>query len=121
MQEGYDQVAKAIRDHVAAFNAQDLQRLLTGLSEDVLWRTSQETFHGRDELASVFRAAFRTIAPRLALRSMLIDQDRAACQLHERLTVDGVTRDDFIAAFYQVESSGVITSAKIYREGSADV
>ena len=121
MSERYAQLERTIRDHVAAFNAQDLQRLLTGLAEDAVWQTGQHTFCGRDELATLFSEAFRTIAPELAIRSMLIDQDRVACELLETMTIDGAAREDFIAGFYRVDTNGVITSAKIYRQGSADV
>src|SRR5215468_8252123 len=46
MSERYEQVERAIRDHVAAFNAQDLQCLLTGLAPDVVWQTGEDTFRG---------------------------------------------------------------------------
>jgi len=121
MLERYDQVAQAIRDHVAACNARDLQRLLTGLSEDVVWQTGQDTFHGRDELATLFSEALRTIGPRLTITSLLIDHDRAACELQETMTIEGANREDFIADFYRVDTGGVIVSAKIYRQGVADV
>ena len=121
MTERYAQVEKTIRDHIAAFNAQDLQSLLAGLAEDAVWQTGQHTFRGRDELAALFSEAYRTIAPKLAIRSILIDRDRAACELLETMTVEGVAREDFIAGFYCVDANGLITSAKIYRQGSADV
>jgi uncharacterized protein len=121
MSERYDQVERAIRDHVTAFNAHDLQRLLAGLAEDAVWQTGQDTFRGRDELAALFSEAFRSIAPRLTIHSLLIDQDRAACELVEGMTVEGAMREDFIAGFYRVDTNGMITSAKIYRQGSADV
>jgi len=121
MTERYAQAEKTIRDHIAAFNAQDLQSLLTGLAEDAVWQTGQHTCCGRDELTTLFSEAFRTIAPRLAIRSILIDQDRVACELLETMTIEGAPREDFIAGFYYVDANGVITSAKIYRQGSADV
>ncbi|HEY7339238.1 MAG TPA: nuclear transport factor 2 family protein [Ktedonobacterales bacterium] len=121
MSERYAQLERTIRDHVAAFNAQDLQSLLAGLAEDAVWQTGQDTFYGRDELATLFSEAFRTIAPELAIRSMLVDQDRVACELLEILTIDDAMREDFIAGFYSVDANGVITSAKIYRQGSADI
>lgn len=121
MSEQYDRVERAIREHVAAFNTRDLQRLLSGLAEDVVWQTGQYTFRGRDELAAVFSDAFRAIAPRLTIHSLLIAQDRAACELREDMTVEDAMREDFIAGFYRVDTSGVITSAKIYRQGSADL
>ncbi len=46
--------------------------------------------------------------------------DRAACQLIERLNVRGEEQVCFIAGFYQLRD-GRIASAKIYREGSAEV
>jgi len=121
MPERYSQVEKVIRDHVAAFNAQDLPRLLAGLADDVVWRTGQDTFQGHDELATLFSEAFSAIAPSLTIRSLLVDEDRAACEMVERMTVDGAVREDFIAGFYRVNAEGVITTAKIYRQGSADV
>ncbi|HEX5548272.1 MAG TPA: nuclear transport factor 2 family protein [Ktedonobacterales bacterium] len=121
MTERYAQVEKAIRDHITTFNAQDLHSLLTGLAEDAVWQTGQHTFCGRDELAALFSEAFRTIAPELTIRSMLIDQNRVACELLETMTIEGAAREDFIAGFYCVDANGVITSAKIYRQGSADI
>jgi hypothetical protein len=121
MSKRYDQVERAIRDHVARFNAQDLQPLLAGLAVDVVWQTGRDTFRGRDALAALFSDAFGVLAPKLTIHSMLIVQDRAACELRERMTVAGVLREDFIAGFYRVDTNGVITSAKIYREGTADI
>jgi hypothetical protein len=123
MAEWYNQMEWTIREHIAAFNARDLPRLLGGLAQEISWQTGQDTFRGRDELAEMFSDAFRTIAPTLTLHSLLIDHDhdRAACELCERMTVNGVEGEDWIAGFYYVDATGVITSVKIYRQGSADV
>jgi hypothetical protein len=90
---------RTIHEHVAAFNAHDLPRLLGGLAQDLIWQTGQDTFRGREELAEVFCDAFRTIAPTLTLPSLLIDHDRSACELREYMTVNGVKREDWIAGF----------------------
>jgi len=37
------------------------------------------------------------------------------------MTVDGVEREDWIAGFYHVDATGMITSVKICRQGSADI
>lgn len=121
MSERRDRIESAIREHVAAFNAQDIPRLLTGLAADVVWHTGQDTFRGHDALADLFTGAFAAIAPRLTIRSLLIEQNRAACELVERMTVDGATREAFIAGFYQMDADDVITAVKVYRQGSADV
>jgi hypothetical protein len=121
MAEWYDQMERTIHEHVAAFNAHDLPRLLSSLAQDIIWQTGHDTFRGRDELAEVFSDAFRTIAPSLTLHSLLIDHDRAACELRDHMTVDGVEREDWIAGFYVVDATGVIRSVKIYRQDSADI
>jgi hypothetical protein len=58
--------------------------------------------------------------PHLVTRSIVVDGDRAAAQLHETITVDGGVRDFEIAVFFDI-AGGVITRAKVYREGSADL
>jgi hypothetical protein len=121
MSERYEVVEGAIREHISAFNAQNLHRLLTGLAEDAVWQTGQHTVRGHDELAAFFSDAFRDITPSLTILSLLIDQDRAACELRERMIVGGTPREDFIAGFYRIDANGMIASAKIYREGSASV
>ncbi|HEU5349424.1 MAG TPA: nuclear transport factor 2 family protein [Ktedonobacterales bacterium] len=119
--ERVERVEQAIRNHIAAFNAHDLQRLLAGLADDAVWQTGRDTFRGRPELATLFQRAFSAIAPRLTIRSLLIDQDKAACEMVEHMAVDGDTRQDFIAGFYRVDDDGIIRTAKIYRQGSADI
>jgi hypothetical protein len=98
-----------------------MHRLLTGLAPDVVWQTGGDTYRGHEELTALFGGAFRAIAPKLTIYSLLIDHDRAACELQEGMTVDGVAREEFIAGFYRVDTQGLITAAKIYRQGSADV
>ncbi len=104
MSERYDQIEQAIREHVAAFNSRDVERLMAGLAEDVVWQTGADTIRGRSELAAVFSDAFRVIAPQLTIRSLLIDRDQAACELRERMTVDDVAREDYIAGFYRLNA-----------------
>jgi uncharacterized protein len=108
-----------VRDHVAAFNAHDLDHLLLCFSADATWITGSDRFSGTAALAKLFASAFSELSPRLTILSMVIDGDHVACELSEQLAVDGKTRVDHIAGFYRVQSER-ITTAKIYREGSAD-
>jgi uncharacterized protein (TIGR02246 family) len=109
-----------IRRHVDAFNAHDLDALLDCFADDATWVTGTDHFRGKTELESLFAGAFRALAPTLTVVGMLVDGDRVACELREDYTVDGRARSDHIAGFYRV-ADGRIVSAKIYREGSADV
>lgn len=97
-----------------AFNAGDLQRLLTDFTEDAIWQTGRDLIRGHDKLAALFSGAFGALAPQLTIYSLLIEQDRAACELQERIAIFGVTHEDFIAGFYHLDTTGRITLAKIY-------
>ncbi|MFL5928810.1 MAG: nuclear transport factor 2 family protein [Gaiellaceae bacterium] len=110
---------QVVEDHVAAFNAHDLDGLLASLSADATWITGSDRFCGTAELTGLFATAFANLNPRLTIREMVVDGDRVACELSEELVVDGKSRVDHIAGFYRIQC-GRIATAKIYREGSAD-
>jgi ketosteroid isomerase-like protein len=109
-----------IEEHLAAFNAHDSDRLLATLAADVVWATGQDVCRGHDELAGMFDAGLWELDPSLTTQRMLADTTTVAAELIERITVDGEQREFHIAAFFTVDD-GVIRSAKIYREGSADI
>jgi heme-degrading monooxygenase HmoA len=108
-----------VRDHVEAFNARDLDRLLACFSADAIWLTGSDRFRGTAELATLFGNAFTELSPKLTIQNMVVNGDWVACELSEQLTVDGTTRTDHIAGFYRVRSDR-IAATKIYREGSAN-
>lgn len=113
-------LAAAVQAHVDAFNGRDLGRLLDGFTEYATWVTGQSSFRGRAELRQLFNEAFTGLAPTLTIDALLVDGERAACQLRERLVHDGQEATFFIAAFYMFRDTR-IASAKIYREGSAEL
>lgn len=110
--------AAVLRTHVDAFNARNLAALMAGFTEDALWVTGTSVAPGHGELAELFGGAMEELLPTLAIRDLVVEGDRAACQMTETLTVAGEERTYFIAGFYQLRG-GRIASAKIYREGSA--
>jgi len=79
-----------------------------------------DRFGGTAELAMLFEDTFSGLRPELSIGNMVVDGDRVACELTERLIVGGVAHVDHMAGFDQVESER-ITERKIYREGSADI
>jgi ketosteroid isomerase-like protein len=111
-------VAEAILEHLAAFNAHDTDRVLAGLAPDAVWITGRDVATGRAALAEVFDDWLWSLRPQLATVNLIADGDTAAAELREQLTVDGATREYAIAAFFNVRD-GLITHAKIYREGNA--
>jgi uncharacterized protein len=115
-----DDVRAAVLEHVAAFNSWDTGRLLQGFAADAVWVTGQDRFAGRGELSSLFDAGLWALEPHLDVLALVCADHAAAAQLHERLTVDGAVREFGIAVFFNLDD-GLITRAKVYREGSADL
>lgn len=109
-----------VEEHIAAFNAHDTQRLITGLAPDAVWITGSDTVTGRTALADLFDDWLWSMAPSLTALSIVVEGDRAAAQLREVLTDDGQRREFTIAVFFDV-TDGLIARAKVYREGTADL
>ena len=113
-------VAALIEEHIRAFNDRDIDALMSGFTDDACWITGAAVARGRAELTELFSSAMAGLLPTLTIQDLLTAPDRVACQLIERLSVRGEEQVFFIAGFYQFRD-GRIASAKIYREGSAEV
>ncbi|MEZ0092198.1 nuclear transport factor 2 family protein [Streptacidiphilus sp. EB129] len=113
-------IENLVRAHVDAFNSRDLEALMAGFADDAVWITGRSTARGRAELAALFSGAMDGLLPTLTVQSLIVGEGRAAAEMVEVFTHEGVERTDHIAGFYVIED-GRIASAKIYREGSADV
>jgi len=112
---------RLVLEHVAAFNAHDTARLLAGLAPDARWATGQDVVVGAAALAELFDEGLWTMTPSLDLLSLVCEGPRAAAELRETLVVDGETRTFTVGAFFVVDEGGLITSGRVYREGSADI
>ncbi|WP_405912775.1 nuclear transport factor 2 family protein [Streptomyces sp. NBC_00963] len=112
--------AAVIHEHVRAFNARDLDALLAGFTEDALWVTGTTAVRGRVALAEFFQDAMQGLLPTLTVQSLVTEGSEAACQLTETLTVHGDEQTFSLAGFYLLHNRR-IASAKIYREGKAEV
>jgi ketosteroid isomerase-like protein len=110
----------AVLEHIGAFNAHSTQRLLAGLAPDAVWRTGSDVVRGLAALADLFDPWVWSLAPSLTVTNLVAEGTQVAAQLIEQLTVDGELRRMDIAAFFDVRD-GKIVSAKVYREGSAEV
>ena len=113
-------VRQAIVEHVDAFNAHDTHRVMAGLSTDAVWTTGADTVRGTAGLIDVFDPWLWSLQPSLEVLALVVDGSGAAAELRERLTVSGVDQVFDIGGFFTVVD-GLITRAKIYREGRADV
>jgi hypothetical protein len=112
--------ADIIGRHVSAFNDRDLDALMAGFTHDAVWITGTTVVRGRGELTELFASAMSQLLPTLSIQSLITHDDLAACQLTETLTAAGRRQTFSIAGFYEIRD-GLIASAKIYREGSAEI
>lgn len=112
--------AAAVREHLRAFNAGDLPVLLAGFTPEAVWVTGRSSARGHAELAELFGRAMADLRPTLTLRTLVATDRLVACELTEVLTSGGRQQTYPIACFYEV-AAGRIASARIYREGSADI
>jgi uncharacterized protein len=108
-----------VHAHLEAFNADDLETLVAGFSEDAVFATGEHLVVGRRGIRAMFTDALRELDATLELRTAIVQGETAACELTERITVNGVTHEFHLAAFYTVRD-GALARAKIYREGSAE-
>lgn len=88
--------------------------------EDVTWSTGADTFRGTQAMAEIFDEGLWALQPSLTIVDLLVDQDRAAAQMLEILTVEGQQQRFMIACVFEIRA-GRIQSVKVYREGSADI
>jgi hypothetical protein len=116
-----DVTRQIVVEHLAAFNAHDTARLLDGFAPQARWVTGQDTFVGTAALEGVFDDGLWTLAPSLEILTLVCDGPRAAAELREVLVVEGEQRAFTIGAFFVVNERGLITSGRVYREGSADI
>ncbi len=107
-------------EHLQAFNAHDTDRLLAGLTADAVWVTGVNVLRGRDSLLGMFDAGLWSWRPTLTLTRMIASEHAAAVELHETLLVDGELRAFAIAVFFTFRDQ-LITTVRVYREGSADL
>ena len=112
--------AAVVREHLRAFNAGDLPALLDGFTPEAVWVTGRSSARGRVELAELFGRAMADLRPTLTLRALVATDGLVACELTEMLTSGGCQQTYPIACFYEI-AAGRIASARIYREGSADL
>lgn len=117
---GQPDLRTVLEEHVDAFNAHDTERLLRGLDEEITWHTGSEVVSGREALRTVFDDWLWDRAPRLDVRDLAVDGDRAAMECVEYILLDGRRVEFPIAAFFTVRN-GLLTSVRVYREGRADL
>lgn len=102
--------------HLRAFNASDLAAVLADFAEDAVLTVGDQTAVGARAIRALFADSFASpVSAELMLRSAVADGDTVACELTERLTVEGSTHEIDVAAFYTARR-GRLVRVRIYRD-----
>ena len=112
-------VLDIVQAHFAAFNAGDMDALMAGFADDAVFATGEHLVVGARGIRAMFADALTALAPNLTLRAAVVQGEVVACELDERLTVEGAPFEFALAAFYTVRR-GRIVRVKVYREGTAE-
>lgn len=116
---GQDPLLAVVHDHVEAFNASDLERIVAGFGEDAVFASGEHLAVGRRGISAMFADAVRDLDATLEVRSAVTQGEVVACELTERLVLQGQEFIFHLAAFFTVRD-GAIARVKIYREGSTE-
>lgn len=116
-EDGRSAVLDAVEAHLRAFNARDVEAVLTLFAHDAVFATADGLVVGRRALRALFTEAFQEPAgAALELRRAVVEADTAACELVERLALpDGGAAELPVAAFYTV-IRGELARVRVYRD-----
>jgi hypothetical protein len=111
-----DETLEPVHDHIAAFNARDVDGVLATFADDAVFASGDQVVVGVRALRVLFADAFAApVGAELVLRHAVVQEGVVACELTERLTVAGARHDIDVAAFYTVRR-GRLARVRIYRD-----
>ena len=108
-----------VSGHIRGFNTGDVDATVAGFADDAVFNTGTAVVTGKAALREWFGTSMADLAPVLSPKEFIAAGDRVAVELIEEIDADDKLHRFHIAGFYRVQD-GLIVSAKIYREGSAD-
>jgi hypothetical protein len=102
--------------HIAAFNRCDVDAVMAGFDADAEFATADQTVVGARAIRALFADSFASpITAEIALERAVVAGDTVACELTERLEVEGAAHTIEVAAFYTVVA-GQFSRVRIYRD-----
>lgn len=111
-----DDALAAVRSHVAAFNAADVDAVMTRFDPEAVFATADQLVVGARAIRQLFADSFAApVDAHIELLAAVVDGDIVACELAERISGEGFSHDIAVAAFYTVRD-GRIARVRIYRD-----
>lgn len=108
-------VLEAVRAHLAAYNAADVERVVQTLSEDAEFVAGDEAARGRPAVRTWFGASFTgDAAAHLTLDEVDVVGPTARCALTSRLSYAGTVVEIPVAATFTVHG-GLVTRIDVDR------
>lgn len=113
-----DEAQELVERHIAAFNTQDVDALLTDFTPTATWVTGDYTVP-EGTLREFFTSAMESLTPQLSLHRVIDGGEIVAAEMSETWSDGEEQKSAGLVAVFDL-NDGKITRAKIYREGSAD-
>lgn len=108
-----------VHEHLEAFAARDLDRLMATFAHDAVFTTADGTVVGRAALRQLFADAFALpVHVDMERRAVHAAGDTVACEIAEHITAEGMTHTLEVAGFYTVRG-GVLVRVRVYRDALA--
>lgn len=112
-------VLDVVLEHLDAFAARDLDRVLATFADDAVFTTEDGTVIGRRALRQLFTDAFALPAHvDMERRAVHATGDTVACEIAEHITAEGMTHTMELAGFYTVRD-GALVRVRVYRDAPA--
>lgn len=116
---GWTDPEAVVDEHLAAFEARDVERVLATFATDASFTTADGTVVGRTALRHLFEESFALPVDVAMDRQVThVAGDTVVCEIAERLVADGLTHALDVAAFYTVRG-GEIVRVRVYRDAVA--
>lgn len=114
--EGEADPLAAVRAHLTAFNARDVDAVLDTFVDDAVFVAGDHVVVGRRALRALFADSFAApVRATLELVRAVTDGPSAACELTETLETDEARHQLDVAAFYTVQD-GRLARVRVYRD-----
>lgn len=105
------EIRETIAEYVAAYEARDIDRLLTFYSDDAVFTFAPGTFRGKDAIRKVFEWDAR-LSPKAGVRDrgigLLVSGRTAVAERTIFLTYEGIPYEEVGATIYEFDDDGLI-------------
>ena len=112
-----DEIRRTVEEYVAAYEARDIDRLLTLFADDAEATLAPGTFRGKDEIRMLYDWDAK-LSPTASVRDtgigVLVSGRTAVCERRISLTYEGIPYEEEAATIFEFDDAGLIRRQRSY-------